>query len=466
MAFRPVALVSLLVVAIAAPSAAQTSAPMPNLTLEAYPPSARAALADVYRAAVAEPDSADAVGSLAKRLQAWEVWTPAHEAYTRARALAPAAFEWHYLDAVVLQRLARHPEAVDLFRKALVLTPDYLPARVKLAEALLEAGQVDESERLFEALVNEPAAEPAAQVGLARIAAARGKHNVAIAHFERAIALFPELGAAHYGLALSYRAVGRRDAAREALARHERYGPRWPRVDDPVLAAVISLKDDATVQMRRGIELAEEGDTEGAIAALEGALARDAALVTAHAALISLYGRTRNWAKGEEHYKAVVASGAELGDAHFDYGVLLGLQEKWDLAAEAYRKAIEVNPGQANARNNLGQILERDRRFEEAAAEYRQAVASQPAFRLARFNLGRMLIALNRPEEAVVELGKLTEPRDAESPRYLFGLATAHVRAGRKDEGIKWASEAKRLAEEYGQHDLARAIEQNLALLK
>jgi hypothetical protein len=77
-----------------------------------------------------------------------------------------------------------------------------------------------------------------------------------------------------------------------------------------------------------------------------------------------------------------------------------------------------------------------------------------------------MLIALNRPEEAVVELGKLTEPRDAESPRYLFGLATAHVRAGRKDEGIKWASEAKRLAEEYGQHDLARAIEQNLALLK
>jgi Tfp pilus assembly protein PilF len=113
--------------------------------------------------------------------------------------------------------------------------------------------------------------------------------------------------------------------------------------------------------MRRGIELAEKGDTEGATAALEGALARDASLVTAHAALISLYGRTRNWAKGEEHYKAVVASGAELGDAHFDYGVLLGLQEKWDLAAEAYRKAIEVNPGQANARNNLGQILERDR---------------------------------------------------------------------------------------------------------
>ncbi|HEX2445525.1 MAG TPA: tetratricopeptide repeat protein [Vicinamibacterales bacterium] len=465
MAFRS-ALWTLLAVALAAPSAAQTTAPLPKLTLEAYPPSARAALGDVYRAAVAEPDNADAVGALAKRLHAWEVWGPAHDVYARARALAPASFDWHYLDAVVLQRLARQPDAIDLFRKALVLTPEYLPARVKLAEALLEAGQIDESEQLFEALVREPAAEPAAQVGLGRIAAARGKHDAAIAHFDRAIVLFPELGAAHYGLALSYRAAGRRDAGRDALARHKQYGPLWPRIDDPVLAAVVSLKDDATAQMRRGIALADSGDVEGAIAALEGALARDGSLVTAHATLISLYGRTRNWARGQEHYEAVVASGAELGDAHFDYGVLLGLHEKWDLAAETYRKAIAVNPAHAQARNNLGQILERDRRFEEAAAEYRQAVASQPAFRLARFNLGRMLIALGRPEEAVVELQKLTEPRDAESPRYLFGLATAHVRAGRKDEGIKWASEAKRLAEEYGQHDLARAIEQNLALLK
>ena len=104
--------------------------------------------------------------------------------------------------------------------------------------------------------------------------------------------------------------------------------------------------------------------------------------------------------------------------------------------------------------------------FEGAAEEYRQAIASQPGFRLSRFNLGRMLIALGRPEEAVAEFIKLTEPRDAESPRYLFGLATAHVRAGRKSEGIKWATEARRLALEFGQDELARAIERELALLK
>ena len=46
-----------------------------------------------------------------------------------------------------------------------------------------------------------------------------------------------------------------------------------------------------------------------------------------------------------------------------------------------------------------------------------------------------MLIALGRPDDAVAELRRLTEPRDAEAPRYLFALSTAHVRAGQKAEG-------------------------------
>ena len=60
-----------------------------------------------------------------------------------------------------------------------------------------------------------------------------------------------------------------------------------------------------------------------------------------------------------------------------------------------------------------------------------------------------MLIALARPDDAIVELEKLTEPRDAEAPRYLFALATAHVRAGHRDEGIKWATDAQQLALEH-----------------
>jgi len=192
----------------------------------------------------------------------------------------------------------------------------------------------------------------------------------------------------------------------------------------------------------------------------------DPSIAQAHANLISLYGRVHNWARAEEHYRAVVALGFNLGDAHYDYGVLLTLQEKWSEAAAAYRLAIAVNPRHANAWNNLGQVLERLRDVQGAADAYVHAVEAEPTFRLARFNEGRMLIALGKPDEAIGELQKLTEPRDAESPRYLFALATAYVRAGHRAEGVKWASDAKALALQFGQNDLAAAIERELATLK
>jgi tetratricopeptide (TPR) repeat protein len=419
-----------------------------------------------YEAATARSRDPEAVGALGRVLHAWEQWAAAHDAYARAQALAPHTFAWHYLDAVVLQRLARHAEAAAHLEQALQVSPDYLPARVKLAEALLDSGNPDRARPLFDALGREPASEPAAELGLGRIAAAEGHHEAAIAHLQRAIALFPEWGAAHYALALSYRALGRRDEAERALERHAQYGARWPVPDDPVLATVTALRDDAQTSLQRGLQLAEAGDLAGAIAAHEAALERDPSIAQAHANLISLYGRMQNWAKAEEHYRAVVALGFNLGDAHYDYGVLLGLQEKWEAAEHAYRQAIAVNPRHAQAYNNLGQVLERQRQLDAAAAAYRQAVESQPTFRLARFNLGRMLIASGQPAEAIVELEKLTRPRDAEAPRYLFALATAHVRAGHRDEGIGWAVDARKLALEFGQHDLAAAIERELAALK
>ena len=75
-------------------------------------------------------------------------------------------------------------------------------------------------------------------------------------------------------------------------------------------------------------------------------------------------------------------------------------------------------------------------------------------------------MVLGRNDEAITELAMLSEPEDADTPRYLFALSTAHVRAGHRDEGIKWGTEARRLAISYGQPDLAATIERDLARLK
>ena len=225
-----------LAVLVSSISAAQPAATqLPRVAMELFPASARDAVAQAYRDAEARPTDAQAAGTLARVLQAWEQWNAAHEAYLRAQALAPRAFEWHYLDAVVLQRLARHKEAAERLRMAVTLS-DYAPARVKLAESLFEAGAPGESRNVYEALAREPASEPMGQFGIGRVAASEGRHDEALEHLRRAVALFPQWGAAHYALALSYRALGRRDEARQELELQAKYGPQWPALDESASA--------------------------------------------------------------------------------------------------------------------------------------------------------------------------------------------------------------------------------------
>ena len=451
---------------IASMATAQALPPLPRIALENFPEAARARISRAYEAAAARSTDAQAVGELGRVLHAWEQWESAHEAYLRAQALAPRTFDWHYLDAAVLQRLARSAEAARRLKEAVNVTPAYAPARVKLAEALLDAGEVADATRHFEALSRDTATEPMGQFGLGRIAAAAGRHDAAVEHFRRAIALFPEWGSAHYALALSYRALGRREEAKQALDRHAEHGPQWPALEDPVLTSVSGLRDDARAILQRGVKLAEKGDLAGAIAEHEAALAQDPSLAQAHANLIALYGRDRNWAKADEHYAAVVRLGVELENAHYDYALVLGLQGKVDAAEAAYRKAIAVNPRHAEALNNLGELLERQRKIEAALDSYRRAADSRPLFRLARLNVGRMLMGLGKADAAVVELEKIVEPRDAEAPRYMFALGVAYVRSGRKEDGIKWATDARELALRFGQGELAAAIARDLAKLK
>ncbi len=452
--------------AIAQPGDASRLPALPVIALEAFPSDARTALEAALAKATRAPRDAAAAGALGMTLQAWEQWEAAHLAYERAHVLAPTSADWQYLDGMVLQRLVRSAEAAAAFQEALKLTPALLPARARMAEALFDAGDLEASRRAHEALTTQPAAAPVGELGLGRVAAREGRHADAVTHFERAIALFPQFGEAYYGLAQSLRALGRRDEARAALEQHRAYGTRWPAIDDPLAARVAAVRGDPRAQLSRGLRLAEAGDVAGAIDAHEAALARDPSLAQAHANLISLYGRAGQWAKAEQHYKAVLALGYNADEAHYNYGVLLGSQKRWSEAAAAYRLALAANPLHAQARNNLGQLLEGDRKPDEALEQYRQAVAANPQFRLARYNLGRMLLAARRFDDAIAEFEQLREPQDAEAPRYWYGLAVAHVQAGRRDQGLALAREARRLAEAFGQHELSAAIERDMASLK
>ena len=208
------------------------------------------------------------------------------------------------------------------------------------------------------------------------------------------------------------------------------------------------------------MSLAEAGDVAGAIEAHEAALARDPSLAQAHANLVGLYGRLHETGPRPRSTTArPLARGFDDAELHYDYGVVLGMQEKWDAAADALQKGAERRIRCTRTRrNNLGQILERAARFRRGC-EPNTARRSRPADIPPRALQPRTDAAGSRrhADQAIVEFEKLQQPVDAETPRYLFALSTALVRAGRIADG-RAGRRPRRSAwpPSFGQTELAR----------
>ena len=386
----------------------------------------------------------------------------AHEAYARAQALAPrrSSGTTSTRSSCSVSRGTR----TRACREAALASRRTICRRVKLAEALLEAGDLREPSAV-RALVGEPAAsrppKSASDASPPPKGGTRRRSRTSSARSR----CFRSSGAAHYALARSVsrpRPHGRRPARAGA---HADSGARWPALDDPVLAAVHALRDDAGALLQRGVKLADAGDVAGAIAAHEGgAGARSVARAGAREPDLALRPRAqlvegrgalsrRSCARRRRRRRAL-----RLRRAARPAG------EMGSRGGDAYRQALAVNPLHAHAQQPRTDPRA-PAQLDAAADAYRQAVESQPDVPARALQSRAHADRARTGRRGDRRAREACEPRDAEAPRYLFALATAHVRAGRRDEGIKWATDAKAARARVGQQELAAAIDRDLARL-
>jgi tetratricopeptide (TPR) repeat protein len=388
----------------AAPRAAQApgeeDTALPPLVLDGLPPGVRASLETAYAAAGARPRSPAAVGRLAMMLHAYEQYRAASGCYRIAQQGEPRSAAWPYLRGVVDAELGAHAAAADLFRTTLLLDPEYLPARIRRADALMRLGDLRGSHDEYVALTRDFPELALAHYGLGRLSTVRAGSSAAVAHYQRALELAPEFGAAHYALALAYRDAGSAERAEPHLEAYRRFGARRPVIRDPLMERVRSLRETARDLLAEAARLWEAGKLDASIALQQKALELDPETSQAHVNLISLYGRTGARDKAREHYEAALRLDGSVADAHYNYGVLLASERRESEAADVFRKALEVDPFHPAAHNNLAALLARQGRYEEAARHYRQTLANDPQHGSARLNLGRVLVRLGRPQEA------------------------------------------------------------------
>jgi type IV pilus biogenesis/stability protein PilW len=456
-----------LVLAFGSPALRGQNAPpeLPQLDLKEFDPAVREQVQEAYDAARANPHDAAASGKVGMLLDLYKRRELAAAWYERAHQSDPKAFRWlYYLGSLEIVQ-GKRAEATDALRAALRLDPGYLPARLKLADNLLAAGEWEEAGRIYEGIVKDYPETAEAYYGIGRIRAAQRDLTGAVESYRKACELFPPYGAAHYGLALAYRKLGDTAASEEHMKLRDASPNLVPPVPDPLRDEMRALDQGAWSHLRRGLALEEAGRIEDAIAEHEKALELDPDFSLAHANLIILYGRTNQPQKAEEHFRAAVRIDPKHADSYYNYGVLLIKEGKYVEAESMFRKAVEANPYHAQALHNLGFMLEKQGRLDEALQFYMKAVERQPSFPLAHFSIGRILANQRKYDEAISHFLLSLDPESESTPTYLYALAATYARAGNRQEALKYYGKAREQAVALGQAELLRSIDKDLRAL-
>jgi len=355
------------------------------------------AKADVAR----EPGSVRAWGSLGAVLMTHKFHAEAITCFAEAEKLAPTEPRWPYLQGVIL--LAWAPDAaLPKLARAAELTGDTRPTpKLKLADALLERGQLDEAAKHFAAVAKAHPDEPQALLGIGRVALAREQLEEALQPLKRAAASPPTARAAFALIAGIQHRLGNSAAAAEASRRVAAL-PREPAMADPFVGEISALQTGMQAWLTRADRLFRAGKAREAMALLERTVATYPDSATPWRILGQARLNEKNYPAAEKALRKALELAPNESVIHYTLGSVLAVQGRLREAADAFRKSAELWPAYAPAHFHLAQSLERSGKRAEAIEEYRIATQYDPAFAVAYRQLGAAL-ALERRFEAAVQ---------------------------------------------------------------
>jgi len=412
------------------PAAAATAA-IPFLDLGTLPEEMRRSMEEAQERARNAPDDPAAVGALGMRYLAHGFPAAAATCFTRAAALDPEAARWQYDLGLSLESTGSLAGAIAAFAAAARLDPSYAPALARQGSLLIETDSARAEALLRQATTADPQGA-AAWYALGRLARLKERPDEAEQHFRRAIALAPDYGDAHYGLAMVLLAKGDKDGAAEHLALHAS-GAGPPTAGDPLWEEIASLGESAAVLRDRAERLAQRGAVNEAVALLEKAISRDVSGSTSSIHLGLVLARQGRFQEAAERFANALKADPGSVEARSSLGLALTELGRVQDALREFDVVLKQHPDHAPSLIHKGLLLCRMGRAPEGIALLARGVAAQPATGLYRLTLAEALIAAGREPDAVPHLQRAVElmPRHARA-RYLLGLALA--RSGRFEE--------------------------------
>lgn len=478
---------------------------LPDLTGAADEVQAR--LTETYallQSTLDRPDASDvelasAYGEMGRYVLSAEYLDVAESCFANAMALDGRDLRWPYLRGHV-RRLANDPAGAALFfERGLAIRPDHVPSLLWLAEMHLTRSEPDAAEPLLARARSLESDSGMVLYGLGRVALARNQHASAVSYLEGALDARPQATRIHYLLGLAYRGLGDVSKAEAALSRRGE-GDLTP--DDPWLADVAGLLQNAATYEEQAARAIEERRWEDAVESLRAAVALAPANAFNRLNLGTSLYMTGDPAGAMTELQEAVRLSPDLAKAHYSIGVLEQEAGRDPAAIAAFTAALQAEPANVEARLARADALRRTGRVEAALPDYASVLQQDPGASQASFGYAMGLVRLGRYAEARDRLARAAsafpdQPGIAHARARLLAaapeasvrdgvralsildellktqamtLAVAETMAmtmaelGRFDEAMEWQQGAMASAREAGRPDLAERLTPNLRL--
>ena len=253
--------------------------------------------------------------------------------------------------------------------------------------------------------------------------------ELSLRHFRRALELDPTFAPAWAGIAHCHLVRAGRGMAPPAEA-----------IREALVAAGKAIALDASLAEAHaalGAVAGDAMDVAGAIPHLRRAIELNPGLTSAYTSLGGLYYCTERHSEAQEAMlKALSLDPLSMiihtcvGDAYF-------YAREYDRSVVYYRKAIELDPRFDGAHTDLARSLEALGRFDEARREYEEGRRLSGGVAGPSFGLGHLEASSGNEAAARLILQELIEAR---SHRVVsaWGIAALHASLGDVDEAFRW----------------------------
>jgi tetratricopeptide (TPR) repeat protein len=332
-----------------------------------------------------QPRNGNTWGRLGMVFRAHDFGDEANRCFGEAERLDPGEPRWPYLQGLTLVMTA--PDAgIPCLERAVERAGDVpLAPRLRLAEALLERGRLDDAQtHLIRARRRQPA-EARVQLGLGRLAMLRGQWQTALEHLEYCLEDGHARKLAH---ALRAEALGRLGETEAARAAQQEAGrlpedQAWP---DPFVLEVLRLQCGLRFRLQQADDLFAAHRPDEAIDLLEQTMTRYPRSAATRLKLGEFSRKMGRLDRAEREFAETVRLDAESAEGWF----LLGCMQARDRpreAADSFRRTIRLKPDHTLAHFNLAHRLKQLGDRAGAADEFRAALRCQPDYAPARQEL-------------------------------------------------------------------------------